>query len=158
MRRIAPFLPIAIALATLAVGAIQAAVKEPTEWAFNWIGLLPALIVFVGPIPYLIPILLLEWAKSVRRRSAAPPVVGRGATLLALPAITVAALWPLVTGLALLLHRTLVAHALLVDHRLACAAVWAVSVAVTATWDLAAACRWIRWARPVAVMGAGPYR
>jgi hypothetical protein len=150
MRRIAPWLPIAIALATLTVGALRAVAQENT--------LLPHVIVLFGPFPYVIPMLLLQWAKSVRRRSAAPPIVGRGALALASPALIVAALWPLGTGLALLVHCTPVAHALLADHRLACVAMWAASVAATALWVVGAASRWLWWPRPVAVEGAGPYR
>jgi hypothetical protein len=77
---------------------------------------------------------------------------------LALPALVVAAAWPLVTGVALLVHCTPVARALLVDHRLACIAVWAASVTMTAIWTAGAAGRWLRWARPVAVVGTPPYR
>lgn len=157
MRRIAPWLPIAIALATLTVGALQA-VAQGTIGAVNWPFFLPHVIVVFGPIPYVIPMLLLEWAKRVRRSSAAPPSVGRTAVALALPALVMAAVWPLGVGIALLVHGTPAARALLVDHRLACAAVWAVSVTVTMIWVARAAGRWIWWARPIAVVGTPPYR
>ena len=58
----------------------------------------------------------------------------------------------------LLVHCTPVAHALLVDHRLACVAVWAASVVATALWVVGSASRWLRWPRPVAVVGTPPYR
>jgi hypothetical protein len=116
------------------------------------------MIVLFGPVPYLVPMLLLEWAKSVRRRSAAPPVVGRGAMAIASPALAVAALWPLVVGVALLLDWRPVYWALM-DHRLACVVVWALSVAVTMAWVVGAASKWLWWPpRPVAVVGTPPYR
>jgi hypothetical protein len=158
MRRIAPWLPIAIALATLSVGALRAVAQETTEGPIQWHMFVPHMILVLGLVPYVIPMLLLAWAKSVRRRSAAPPVVGRGTLALALPALIVAALWPLGTGIALLVHCTPVARALLVDHRLACIAIWTASVAATALWVVGAASRWLWWPRPVAVEAAGPYR
>jgi hypothetical protein len=159
MRRIAPWLPIAIALATLTVGALQAVAQGTLDAAGRFpVTFLPHVIVLFGPVPYVTPMLLLEWAKSLRRRSAAPPSVGWTAVALALPALVVAAVWPLGTGIALLGHCTPMARALLVDYRLASVAVWAVSVAVTAIWTAGAAGRWLWWARPVAVVGTPPYR
>jgi len=158
MRRIAPWLPIAIALATLTVGAFHAALQtEPAPWLARWLGVLPHMIVLFGPVPYLVPMLLLEWAKSVRRRSAAPPVVGLGALALASPALAVAALWPLVVGVALLVDWRPVYWALM-DHRMACVVVWSASVAAAVLWVVSAASRWVWWPRPVAVQSGGPYR
>lgn len=158
MRRIAPWLPVAMALATLTVGALQAVAQDTTEQAPRWIVFLPHMIILFGPVPYLIPMLLLEWAKSVRRRSAAPPSIVRTAVVLALPALVMAVVWPLGLGIAFLVRATAVARALLVDHRLACIAVWATSVIVTAMWGARAAGRWIWWTRPAAVVRTGPYR
>jgi hypothetical protein len=159
MRRIAPWLPIAIALATLTVGALQAVAQGAPDAAGRFpVFFLPHMIVLFGSVPYVIPMLLLAWAKSVRCRSGAPPWVGRTAVALALPALVVAVVWPLGTGIALLVHYARVAHALLVDYRLACIAAWAVSVAGSAIWVAVSAGHRNWWARPVAVGGMPPYR
>jgi len=161
MRRIAPWLPLAIVLATLVACTFRAMVRqqlstEDVDGAVAW-GL-PYACFYLYAVPYFVPMLLLEGAKSLRRRSAAPPAVASVAVVLALPALTVATLWPLGVGMALLLGSTPIARTMLADHRLACAAVWGVSVAATMIWIVGAASRWLWWARPVAVEGAGPYR
>ncbi|HEX8793201.1 MAG TPA: hypothetical protein VF765_19795 [Polyangiaceae bacterium] len=109
--------------------------------------------------PCFIPMVLLEVANSVRRQSAAPPLVWRTAVILALPAFAIAVRWPL--GIAARFAfdpRSSLALVMTVDHLSACVAIWTASVMATATWMLSAACRWVLWPRPVAVVASGPYR
>lgn len=143
MRRIAPWLPIVTALGA---ATVVTAFSPTTPWAIS-------IAVWVSVTPYLIPMLLLAGATGVRRRSAAPPWMSRVALALALPALVLAVLPPLVVAAHFVFQLTIPE-----DYAAASICIWAASVMVTAMWVLSAACRWVWWPRPVAAVGTPPYR
>ena len=160
MRRLAPWLPFAVALVALVAAAYKAVATAPpeggplTKVAMVW--WVPYVLVFAYGFVYVVPMLLLEWARSVRRRSAAPPSVGRTAVVLALPALVVAVVWPI--GMALAIFCRWAAMAQFVFMHLHGLLVWTLSVTATALWVAGAAIHWIWLARPVSVEGKPPYR
>lgn len=148
MRRLAPWLPIVIALGT---ATVVTAFSPTTPWALS-------VSIWVCVTPYLIPMLLLAGATGVRRRSAAPPWMWQVALALALPALFVAVLPPLVLAANSAFHLAPVTPIVGDDYAAAFINVWLASVAATALWVFAAACRWVWWPRPVAAVGTTPYR
>jgi hypothetical protein len=143
MRRIAPWLPIMTALGT---ATVVACCSPTTPWSYS-------AVIWPFATPYIIPMFLLASATGVRRRSGAPPWMWRVALALALPALVLAVLAPLFMT-ALRVFQYTIAE----DYAVASFYVRAASVVVTALWVLAAACRWVWRPRPVAAVGAPPYR
>jgi len=159
-RRLVPWLPFAVTIVALVAAAYKAMATQPpeggplTKVAMVW--WVPYVLAVAYGFVYGVPMLLLEWARSVRRRSAAPPSVGRTAVLLALPALVVAVVWPI--GLALAIFFRWPAMAEFVFGHLHGFVVWTLSVVATTLWVAGAAIHWIWLARPVSVEGQRPYR
>lgn len=161
MRRIAPWLPIAIALGavtftTFRALALQGMRPESFSGAVVWMWAYAGLYSYA--VPYAIPLLLLDVMKNVRHQSAAPPVAGGVALISALPALLIAVWWPLDVArrFAIDPHTPLI-HAVTIDNWVSIS-VWFASVVTTAAWLFAAACRWYWFPRPVVIVGTPPYR
>jgi hypothetical protein len=159
MRRLAPWLPFVVAMLVLIAAAFKAMAGDPeslgTKVAMIW--WMPYVLVCAYGFVYAVPMLLLECARSVRRRSAAPPSVGRIAVALALPALFVGIVQPLGLAFAIFFRWTPMARAVIGDLPLV-AGLWALSVLATALWVLGSAIHWIWLARPAEVEGTRPYR
>jgi hypothetical protein len=158
-RRLVPWLPFAVAMVALVAAAYKAMATEPGGGALTKVAMVwwvPYVLVCAYGFVYVVPMLLLEWARSVRRRSAAPPSVGRTAVVLALPALVVAVVWPI--GLAIAIFFRWAAMAEFVFMHLHGVLVWALSVVATLLWVGGAAIHWVWLARPVSVEGRPPYR
>jgi hypothetical protein len=158
-RRLVPWVPFAVAVLALVVASYKAMATEPeggplTKIAMVW--WMPYVLVLAYGFVYGVPMLLLELARSVRRRSAAPPSVGRTAVALALPALVVAVVWPIGLAIAILFRWSAVAEFVFVH--LHAWALWLLSVSATALWVAGAAIHWVWLARPVSVEGRPPYR
>ena len=158
-RRLVPWVPFVVAMLALIAAAFKAVATEPeggplTKVAMVW--WVPYVLVFAYGFVYVVPMLLLEWARSVRRRSAAPPSVERTAVALALPALVVAVVWPI--GLAIAIFFRWAAMAEFVFVHLHAWLFWILSVAATALWVAGSAIHWVWLARPVSVEGKPPYR
>jgi len=158
-RRLVPWVPFAVATVAIVAAAYKAMATEPeggplTKVAMIW--WMPYVLVVAYGFVYGVPMLLLELARTVRRRSAAPPSVGRTAVALALPSLVVAVVWPI--GLALAIFLRCAAMAEFMFAHLHGLFVWFLSVTATALWVGGAAIHWIWLARPVSVEGRPPYR
>jgi len=162
MRRVAPWLPLAIVLGALtfttyrAVGLKQIP-HESVAGALLWA--LPYVCVSLYALPYVLPILLLWATRRVRLRTAAPPVVGWVALASAMPALIIAVWWPLDVARVFARNpRAPLIVAMTVDNWMT-VTIWFVSIGATATWLFAVACRWFWFPRPVAQpIGSPPYR
>lgn len=159
MRRLLPWVPFAVAMLAFVAAAYKAAAAEPegpgAKLAMIW--WMPYVLVGAYSFVYVVPMLLLECARSVRRRSAAPPSVARTAVALALPALLVGVVQPLGIAVGIFFRSPSAARVVLGDLPLV-AGVWALSVVATALWVLGAAIHWIWLARPASVEGSRPYR
>lgn len=143
----------------LVAAAFKAAAGEPEspgdKLAMIW--WMPYVLVGAYSFVYGVPMLLLEGARTVRRRSAAPPSVGRTAVALASPALVIGVVQPLGTAFAIFFRWPLLALVVLGDLPLV-AGIWGLSVLATTLWVVGAAIHWIWLARPVSVEGTRPYR
>jgi hypothetical protein len=158
-RLLLPWVPFAVAMLALVAASYKAMAADPespgAKLAMIW--WMPYVLVGAYGFVYVVPMLLLEWARSVRRRSAAPPSVGRTAVALALPALFVGVVQPLGIAFAIFFRWTPLARVALGDLPLV-AGIWGLSVLATGLWVLGAAIHWIWLARPASVEGTRPYR
>jgi hypothetical protein len=162
MRRLlAPWLPLAIALGALTFTTYRALnlrhiPHAGLSGAVLWS--LPYVCVYSYALPYVVPMLLLWATRTVRRRSAAPPVVGWVALASAMPALIMAVWWPLdVARVFARDPQAPLVQAITIDNWMT-VTIWFVSIVATAMWLFAAACRWFWFPRPVALVGSPPYR
>lgn len=158
-RRLLSWVPFAVAMLALVAAAYKTAASEPesasAKLAMMW--WMPYVLVCAYGFVYIVPMLLLHGAGSVRRRSAAPPSVGRAALGLALPALVIGVVQPIGIAFSIFFRSPSMARVVLGDLPLV-ATIWTLSVVATALWVVGAAIHWIWLARPVSFEGTPPYR